>query len=143
MTLKEAISEIRSIAEEYGNIPIGYTNVEQLQYWKQKLTYLQHYLVDNYQNQIAREKMFEEGNKDIVRQIAYERIKKETAGETKPISDTTALALSKGAKEYEEWNKKYAEAYGTYKAFESYMETIRNLIYAVGSHLNMLIKGNS
>lgn len=141
MTLRTVLKDIQKIAEDYYLIDKSYNDLEQLQLWKQHLSYYQFFLVDNYQKEIAKNKIYHEGGKSIVRLEAYERLKSESNSSQEKVSDTALMRQSDGSEEYKEWLKTYSESYARYKSFEMYMETLRNLIYSIGSHQNMLIKG--
>jgi hypothetical protein len=101
MTLKEVVNNIREIADEYYKIPVGYDDKEQLQLWKQKLTYYSFYLADNFAKEISKNKLFLEGQKAIVRLKAYNRLKSEkNSSGAKKISDTALLKMADGSEEY-------------------------------------------
>jgi len=141
MELKKVIQKIRDIAEAYYAIPQGYDDKEQLQEWKQHLTYFSFYLADNFAKKISKQKVYLEGQKAVVRLDAYNRLKAEdSASGSKKTSDTALLKMADGSFEYAEWLSKNADAYGSYTAFKMYSDAVQNLIYSIGSHQGMIKK---
>ena len=135
MKITEAIDLFKKIREEYSNTEIGYSNREQLQYWRQKLVFIYSTLADR-TSEVSAAKIYQERRKDIVRSEEYKRIEEELKASKGKAKSATAIKEEIGnSQAYRKWSEDYSKAYGRWQQFTDLQESVKLTIDSISSHL--------
>ncbi len=135
MEIKEINKEYRDIAKAYLNVEMGYDNREQLQYWRQRLNFVFSELAYKTKH-VSSNKISQEERKHVVRADAYARLEQEDAAKQGKKKSATALTSEVGnSQEYQDWIKKYSEAYGSWQGFQDFQQSVKLMIDSIASHL--------
>lgn len=135
MTVPELIELFRNIRKEYSDIEIGYSNREQLQYWRQKLTFIYASLAEG-TSRVSGNKIYQERRKDIVRAEETKRIQEESQASKGKAKSITAIKEEIGdTKAYKQWAEDYSKAYGRWQQFTDLQESVKLTIDSISSHL--------
>ena len=135
MKVTELIDNFKSIRDEYGQVEIGYNDREQLQYWRQRLVFIYSSLAE-LTSRISGEKIYQERMKDTIRSQEFRRLEEEAKASKGSKKSATAIKEEIGATEaYQQWSKKYSDAYGKWQHFTDLQESIKLTIDSISSHL--------
>lgn len=135
MTTNELLIKFRGIMKDYQATEIGYSDRDQLQFWRKDLVHIYAALADR-SSTIHSEKIRQERRKDIVRAEEFQRIEDECKASEGKNKSATAITNEIGATEaYKTWSEAFSVSYGRWQQFTDLQDSVKLTIDSISSHL--------